>query len=110
MLTERLDDLLAEGNKPVKDPSDLNQNLPDPNDRATRESDINFALRIRERDTKLMGKIEEALEKVENGTYGICEECEEDISEARLKARPVTTLCIECKKEQEIGEKARGNG
>ncbi len=110
LLTERLDDLLAEGNKPVKDPSDLNQNLPDPNDRATLESDINFALRIRERDTKLMGKIEETLEKIENGTYGICEECEEDISEARLKARPVTTLCIECKKEQEIGEKARGNG
>ena len=103
-LTQRLGELLAEVNKPVKDSTDLNQNLPDPNDRATAESDMNFTLRIRERETKLMIKLQEALKRIENGTYGICEECEEEISEARLKARPMTILCIDCKREQEIPE------
>ena len=106
-LTQRLDDLMPGMNKPIKDPTDLNQNLPDPNDRATMESDINFSLRIRERDTKLMRKVKEALERIENGAYGICEECEEEISEGRLEARPITTLCIECKTEQEIEEKGK---
>ena len=107
-LTQRLAELLVEVNKPVKDSTDLNQNLPDPNDRATAESDMSFTLRIREREMKLMAKITEALERIESGTYGICEECEEEISEARLKARPMTTLCIECKREQETAEKVRG--
>ena len=107
-LTQKLGVLLAEVNKPIKDSTDSNQNLPDPNDRATAESDINFTLRIRERETKLMIKIKEALERIDNGTYGICEECEEEISEARLKARPITTLCIECKREEEMANKARG--
>ena len=92
LLTQRLDDLLLEVNKPVKDRTDLNQHLPDPNDRATMESDINFNLRIRERERPLMGEIEETLERIEHGIYGICEECEEEISEGRLKAGPITTL------------------
>ena len=107
-LTQKLGELLAEANKPVKDSSDFNQNFPDPNDRATAESDMSFTLRIRERETKLMIKLQEALERIANGTYGICEECEEEISEARLRARPMTTLCIDCKREQENAKKVRG--
>ena len=57
---------------------------------------------------KLIGKIKDALERLSNETYGICEACGEEISEARLKARPVTTLCIDCKKRQETDEKVRG--
>jgi DnaK suppressor protein len=80
-------------------------NFPDPNDRATQESDRSFELRIRDRERKLINKIKEALERIEEGTFGVCEMCEEEIGEARLKARPVTTLCIDCKMEQERKEK-----
>jgi len=108
LLNERLDELLNEANKTVSGMTAHKENLPDPSDRATLESDRNFTLRIRDRERKLIGKINEALERIDTGTYGICEECGEDISEARLKARPVTTLCIDCKKKQEMDEKARG--
>ncbi|RLB13465.1 MAG: RNA polymerase-binding protein DksA, partial [Deltaproteobacteria bacterium] len=64
--------------------------------------------RISDRGRKLLVKIKEALERLDNGTFGICEACGEEISEKRLKARPVTTLCIECKKKQETEEKLRG--
>ena len=108
LLNERLSELLNEANKTVSGMTSHKENLPDPADRATLESDRNFTLRIRDRERRLIGKINEALERIELGTYGICEECEEDISEARLKARPVTTLCIECKKKQESDEKVKG--
>jgi DnaK suppressor protein len=108
LLNERLDDLLSEANKTVSGMTSFKENLPDPADRATLESDRNFTLRIGDRERKLILKIKEALERIEEGSYGICEECGEDISEARLKARPVTTLCIECKKRQEDKEKVRG--
>ena len=108
LLNKRLDDLLQEANRTVSGMSDLKGNLPDPADRATLESDRNFTLRIRDRERKLIGKIKDALERLENGTYGICESCEEEISEKRLKARPVTTLCIQCKKKQEDEEKMKG--
>ncbi len=107
-LTERLDELLGEVNKTVSGMSDANENIPDPTDRASLESDRNFTLRIRDRERKLIGKIKEALDRIENGTYGICESCEEYISYERLKARPVTTLCIECKTKQEDEEKLKG--
>lgn len=108
LLNKRLEDLLKEANSTVSDMSDLKGNLPDPADRATLEADRNFTLRIRDRERKLIGKIKEALERIENGTYGICESCEEEISEKRLKARPVTTLCIDCKKKQENEERMKG--
>jgi DnaK suppressor protein len=108
LLNERLDELLNEANKTVSGMTEHNDNLPDPSDRATLESDRNFTLRIRDRERRLIGKIKEALERLEDGAYGICEECGEGISEARLKARPVTTLCIDCKKRQETEEKAKG--
>ena len=75
--------------------------FPDPTDRASLESDRNLELRIRDRERKLKGKIEEAILRIEDGTFGLCEVCEEEISAERLKARPVTTLCINCKESQE---------
>jgi DnaK suppressor protein len=80
-------------------------NFPDPNDRASQESDRTFELRIRDRERRLLAKIREALERIDDGTFGVCEECGEEISEARLRARPVTTLCIDCKMEEERQEK-----
>ena len=73
----------------------------DPNDRAALETDRNFDLRLRDRDRKLIGKIREALQRIGEGTFGVCAECGGKIADKRLKARPVTTQCIECKKEQE---------
>jgi DnaK suppressor protein len=66
-------------------------------------------LRIRDRERKLISKIKEALERIEDGTYGYCEACGEPIGEKRLRARPVTTLCIDCKARQEKQEKVRGS-
>ena len=108
LLTGRLDSLLDEANKTVSGMTDYGETFPDPTDRATLESERNFTLRIRDRERKLISKIKEALDRLDNGTFGICEECGGDISDARLKARPVTTLCINCKKEQENEEKLKG--
>lgn len=83
-------------------------NIPDPNDRATVESDRNFELRIRDRERKLMNKVEEALNRIDEGDYGICDSCGEDISIKRLEARPVAKYCIDCKTKQEQREKAQG--
>ena len=105
LLERQLDELLREAGKTVAEMSDEKTNFPDPTDRASLESDSNFELRIRDRERKLINKIREALERIEEGEFGICESCEEEIGEARLKARPVTTLCIDCKTEQERQEK-----
>lgn len=107
-LIQRLDELFVEGNKTIIDMRGVTGSFPDPSDRATAESERSFTLRIKDRESRLIGKIKEALERIEDGTYGICEECDEEISEERLKARPVTTLCIECKKKQEVEEKVKG--
>lgn len=82
--------------------------FPDPADRATLETDRNFTLRIRDRERKLIAKIREAIERIEDGTYGICEICGGDISEKRLRARPVTTMCVACKSRMEALERAKG--
>lgn len=108
LLQEQLDELLKEAERTVAGMTDTKENFPDPTDRAALESDRNFLLRIRDRERKLIGKIEEALGRIDDSTYGICESCGEDISEERLIARPVTTLCFDCKKRQEAMEKARG--
>lgn len=76
----------------------------DPTDRASLESERNLTLRIRDRQRKLRAKIEEALAGIDNGTFGICEVCGEEIDPERLEARPVTTLCINCKESQEKDE------
>jgi len=105
LLQQQLDELLREAGKTASDMADEKTNFPDPTDRASLESDRNFELRIRDRERKLIGKIREAIERIDEGTFGICESCEEEIGEARLKARPVTTMCIDCKTEQERQEK-----
>lgn len=105
VLQEEMLSLLQEADKTVSEMTVDSTNFPDPTDRATQESDRNFELRIRDRERKLLNKIKEALSRIDDGTFGTCEVCGEDISEGRLKARPVTTLCIDCKMEQERQEK-----
>jgi DnaK suppressor protein len=105
LLNEQLKELMEEAAKTVNDLTVTDGEFPDPTDRASWESDRNFLLRIRERERKLITKITEALERIEDETFGICERCGEAISEKRLEARPVTTLCIKCKQEQEDLEK-----
>jgi RNA polymerase-binding transcription factor len=77
----------------------------DPSDRASLESDRAFLLRLRDRERKLLSKIDEAVARIEDGSYGLCEECGDQIGIERLKARPVTTLCIGCKSAQEARER-----
>ena len=108
ILKDRFEEILVEAEKTVSGMTSANENYPDPTDRASLESDRNFMLRIRDRERKLLGKIKSALERIESGEFGICESCGDDIGEERLEARPVTTLCISCKKKQEALEKARG--
>lgn len=105
VLLEEMRLLLEDAGKTVSEMTSDTTNFPDPNDRATQESDRSFELRIRDRERKLINKIREALERIDEGTFGICDTCGEEIGEGRLKARPVTTLCIDCKMEQERREK-----
>jgi len=81
--------------------------FPDPTDQATVETDRNFDLRIRDRERKLIKKIDQALNRIKDGSFGVCESCGGNISVKRLQARPVTTLCIDCKTSQEIEERTR---
>lgn len=112
LLEGMLHSLLVEAGKTASDMrQDRNGDFPDPTDRASLESDRNFLLRIRDRERKLILKVKEALDRIDNETFGICESCGKSITEKRLKARPVTTLCIECKTEvenQEQKERMRG--
>jgi len=107
-LTKRLEELLSHADDTVSGMTAPKENFPDPTDRASLESDRNFMLRIRDRENKLIKKIKKALERIDNDTFGICEKCGGDISIKRLKARPVTTQCIECKTKEEAVEKALG--
>jgi len=107
LLNRRWDELMEAASGTVNGMVGFSERFADPSDRAALESDRNFTLRIRDREKMLVVKIKEALERIENGTYGICEECREDISESRLEARPVTTLCVECKSRQEAEEKLK---
>lgn len=77
----------------------------DPNDRASQESDVSLELRNRDRERKLIKKIEEMLAKIDSGDYGFCENCGVEIGLNRLEARPTATLCIDCKTLDEIREK-----
>jgi DnaK suppressor protein len=109
LLKERLADILGEADKTRTDMTSTVAPFPDPTDRASLETDRNFTLRIRDRERKLITKIREALERIDDGTYGNCEICGGEISEKRLIARPVTTMCIACKSNQEEQERARGH-
>jgi DnaK suppressor protein len=107
LLSQMLDEVLTVDSRSMDEPDGSGITHSDPSDRAIAELGSTFSLRMQERKGGLIRKIEKALERIEDGTYGICEECEKVISEKRLKARPVTTLCIECKREQEEYERSR---
>jgi DnaK suppressor protein len=107
LLEGRLHVLLEEAGRTASDMrQDSNGDFPDPTDRASLESDRNFLLRIKDRERKLILKVKEALDRIDNGTFGVCESCGKPISEKRLMARPVTTQCIECKTEEEKRERS----
>ncbi len=108
MFIKRIEGLMGEAGKTVSEMTVGTESFPDVTDRASQESDRNFELRMRDRERKLVKKIREALQRIDDGTFGICEVCGKNISEKRLMARPVTTLCIECKTKQEEQEKQRG--
>lgn len=108
LLTERLEKLLMEAESGVGELVSEKENLPDSIDLATHESNRDFTLRMRDRERKLIYKIRKALVMIDEGDYGECEVCGEDISEGRLMARPVTTHCIDCKTEAEQQERVRG--
>lgn len=81
--------------------------FPDMGDQASAETDTNFMLRLRGREQRLLKKIDEALERIDKNTFGICDDCGLEIDVKRLEARPVTTMCIECKMHQEEDERRR---
>ncbi|HEX9306106.1 MAG TPA: TraR/DksA C4-type zinc finger protein [Anaeromyxobacter sp.] len=106
VLESQLVSLVGHGTQAVHEMAGTGgEEIPDPNDRATAEEGRNWALRLRDRDRKLIGKIQEALARLESGTFGKCSVCGSAISPARLRARPVTDLCIDCKTEAERGER-----
>lgn len=108
LLIQKLDGLIAEINKTMSSFSGFRDEPPDFLDQASIESDADFSLRLKERESKLMRKIRKALERLDEGNFGVCEKCGREISEDRLKARPMAVLCIKCKKKQEALEKIRG--
>ena len=109
MLQEQLDELMQGAKDMVQEMTDEKRTLPDPTDSASEELDRNFMLRIKGRERNLIIKVRQALERIDNGTFGICELCGEKIDENRLLARPITTQCIECKTEMEHTEKRLKN-
>lgn len=92
----------------VQDMQTTSANFPDPVDRASQEEEFNLELRTRDRERKLVKKIEEALQRIEDNNYGYCDECGAEIGIRRLEARPTATQCIECKTIAEIREKQIG--
>ena len=106
VLESQLASLVGHGEQAVHEMSgDGGEEIPDPNDRATVEEGRNWSLRLRDRDRKLIGKIQDALARLDAGTFGTCTSCGRPIAAARLRARPVTDLCIDCKTEAERGER-----
>ncbi len=99
--------IFEESGETVQEMKNRNKEFPDPSDRAHLEAESITTLRIRDRERKLLKKIGEALKRIENGEYNVCEECEELIRKERLDARPVTTLCINCKEKEEQMEKTQ---
>lgn len=100
--------LLEEFNRTVHHMQDDAANYPDPLDRASQEEEFNLELRTRDRERKLVKKMDDALESIENGEYGYCVECGAEIGIRRLEARPTATQCIDCKTIEEIREKQSG--
>lgn len=101
-------ELMEEVDRTVHHMQDEAANFPDPNDRATQESDFSMELRTRDRERKLIKKIDESLMNLENEDYGYCDACGVEIGIRRLEARPTATQCIDCKTLDEIREKQMG--
>lgn len=99
--------LMEEVDKTVHHMQDETQNVADPADRATQEEEFNLQLRTRDRERKLIKKIDQTINKIENKDYGFCDNCGEEIGIKRLEARPTANMCIECKTLDEIREKHR---
>ena len=109
LLEENKKALLLSAKKTLSEEATFDtDDLPDEIDLASSEYTQSMVFRLRDREKFLLKKIDDALVRIESGTYGICEICEEDISVKRLEARPVTTMCIRCKEEQEKAEKSYG--
>jgi len=108
LLLEWKRSLMEEVDRTVHHMQDEATNFPDPNDRATQESEFSLELRTRDRERKLIKKIDEALTRLDEHDYGYCEACGVEIGVRRLEARPTATLCIDCKTLDEIREKQRG--
>jgi len=102
-------ELMEEVDRTMHYMQDEAANFPDPNDRASQESDFTLELRARDRERKLIKKIDEALQRIDNHEYGECESCGVEIGIRRLEARPTATLCIDCKTLDEIREKQMGD-
>lgn len=101
-------ELMEEVDRTVHHMQDEASNFPDPNDRATQESEFGLELRTRDRERKLLKKIDLALERIEDGSYGYCEETGEEIGLKRLEARPVATLSLEAQERREMAERQYG--
>jgi DnaK suppressor protein len=101
-------ELMAEVDRTVHHMQDEAANFPDPNDRASQESEFSLELRARDRERKLIKKIDETLAKIGTHEYGYCEACGEEIGIRRLEARPTANMCIDCKTLEEIREKQKG--
>lgn len=104
-----LDDIMLKSQETIEDMTESGEVYADPADRATAESDRAFTLLLRDRERKLIRKIQQALQRIDDGDFGMCTECGDEISIPRLKARPMTTLCINCKSKQEEEERVRGD-
>lgn len=100
--------IMEEADRTVTHMKDEAINYPDPNDRASQEEEFRLELRARDRERKLLKKIEEALQLLTDKEYGYCEVCGIEIGLRRLEARPTATLCIDCKTLDEIREKQQG--
>jgi DnaK suppressor protein len=108
LLETRRREILSEAERAVGSMNNKpEEGFADPTDRATLESDRNFQLRLRDRERKLLSKIDEAFARIDDGNYGRCDECGGEIGIERLRARPVTTFCIACKSDQEAREQRR---
>ena len=105
ILTAWKDGLMAEVDRTVLHMKDDASNFPDPNDRATQESEFGLELRTRDRERKLLRKINSALLRIDDESYGYCEETGDEIGLGRLEARPVATLCVEAQERREISER-----
>jgi len=99
------DELMQEVDRTVSHMKDEAANFPDPADRATQEEEFSLELRTRDRERKLIKKIDSMMERIEQSDYGFCDACGVDIGIKRLEARPTATLCIDCKTLDEIREK-----